>query len=49
MSTSHSVCISLVTFKVAIVTFTVYVFSDDTNVLDAEKAFVAIALFNIMR
>lgn len=30
-------------------TFTVYVLSDENNVLDAQKAFVSLALFNILR
>ncbi|XP_078611217.1 multidrug resistance-associated protein 1-like [Branchiostoma floridae x Branchiostoma japonicum] len=34
---------------VAIMTFTVYVMADERNVLDAEKAFVALSLFNIVR
>ncbi|XP_067934005.1 multidrug resistance-associated protein 1-like [Watersipora subatra] len=36
-------------FFVALFTFTVYVVSDKNNVLDAEKAFVALSLFNIIR
>ncbi|CAJ0967200.1 unnamed protein product [Ranitomeya imitator] len=36
-------------FLVALSTFAVYVLSDDNNVLDAEKAFVSLALFNILR
>ncbi|XP_053193733.1 multidrug resistance-associated protein 1 [Scomber japonicus] len=36
-------------FLVALSTFTVYVLSDEENVLDAEKAFVSLALFNILR
>ncbi|XP_072168419.1 multidrug resistance-associated protein 1-like [Diadema setosum] len=34
---------------VSVTTFAVYVVSDEENVLDAEKAFVSIALFNILR
>ena len=33
----------------ALTTFAVYVMSDDSNVLDAKKAFVALTLFNILR
>ncbi|XP_041363039.1 multidrug resistance-associated protein 1-like isoform X2 [Gigantopelta aegis] len=36
-------------FLVSLVTFGVYVLSDPNNVLDAEKAFVSLSLFNIMR
>ncbi|XP_014250122.1 multidrug resistance-associated protein 1 isoform X2 [Cimex lectularius] len=36
-------------FLVSAMTFTVYIISDDNNILDASKAFVALALFNIMR
>ncbi|NXC90811.1 MRP1 protein, partial [Cercotrichas coryphoeus] len=36
-------------FLVALSTFSVYVLIDKTNVLDAEKAFVSLALFNILR
>ncbi|XP_056263509.1 multidrug resistance-associated protein 1 isoform X1 [Pseudoliparis swirei] len=36
-------------FLVALSTFTVYVLSDEKNVLDAQKAFVSLALFNILR
>ncbi|XP_056143847.1 multidrug resistance-associated protein 1 isoform X2 [Lampris incognitus] len=36
-------------FLVALSTFTVYVLIDDRNVLDAQKAFVSLALFNILR
>lgn len=44
----------LVTFsdlilQVALSTFTVYVLIDKNNVLDAQKAFVSLALFNILR
>jgi len=31
------------------VTFAVYVLSDENNILDAEKAFVSLSLFNILR
>jgi len=36
-------------FVVALVTFAVYVNVDDRNVLSAEKAFVSISLFNLLR
>ncbi|XP_068452238.1 multidrug resistance-associated protein 1 isoform X2 [Clinocottus analis] len=36
-------------FLVALSTFTVYVLVDERNVLDAQKAFVSLALFNILR
>ncbi|XP_071376110.1 multidrug resistance-associated protein 1 isoform X3 [Centroberyx affinis] len=36
-------------FLVALSTFTVYVLVDEHNVLDAQKAFVSLALFNILR
>lgn len=36
-------------FQVALSTFTVYVLIDENNVLDAQKAFVSLALFNILR
>ncbi|KAG8432958.1 hypothetical protein GDO86_017284 [Hymenochirus boettgeri] len=36
-------------FLVALSTFAVYVLIDEKNVLDAEKAFVSLALFNILR
>lgn len=36
-------------FQVALSTFSVYVMVKDTNVLDAQKAFVSLALFNILR
>uniref|UniRef100_A0A3B3S0J1 ATP binding cassette subfamily C member 3 n=1 Tax=Paramormyrops kingsleyae TaxID=1676925 RepID=A0A3B3S0J1_9TELE len=36
-------------FLVALTTFAVYVMVDKNNVLDAEKAFVSLALFNILR
>ena len=35
--------------QVSLTTFAVYVLSSPDNVLDAEKAFVSLALFNIMR
>lgn len=33
----------------ALSTFAVYVLVDEKNVLDAQKAFVSLALFNILR
>ena len=36
-------------FVMSLVTFAVYVLSDENNVLDAEKAFTSLALFNILR
>jgi len=36
-------------FLVSLVTFAVYVLSDETHVLDAQKAFVSLALFNLLR
>ncbi|XP_067934007.1 multidrug resistance-associated protein 1-like isoform X2 [Watersipora subatra] len=36
-------------FFVTLISFAVYVISDEKNVLDAEKAFVSLSLFNIMR
>uniref|UniRef100_A0A673IHA0 ATP-binding cassette, sub-family C (CFTR/MRP), member 3 n=1 Tax=Sinocyclocheilus rhinocerous TaxID=307959 RepID=A0A673IHA0_9TELE len=36
-------------FMVALTTFAVYVTVDEENVLDAEKAFVSLSLFNILR
>ncbi|XP_043945092.1 multidrug resistance-associated protein 1-like [Protopterus annectens] len=36
-------------FLISLAIFAVYVLSDETNVLDAEKAFVSISLLNVMR
>ncbi|XP_039283752.1 multidrug resistance-associated protein 1 isoform X2 [Nilaparvata lugens] len=36
-------------FLVSLVTFAVYVLSDEANVLDSKKAFVSLSLFNILR
>lgn len=36
-------------FVVSLVTFATYVLSDPANVLDSEKAFVSLSLFNILR
>ncbi|XP_061568477.1 multidrug resistance-associated protein 1 [Cololabis saira] len=46
MSTFTWVCAP---FLVALSTFSVYVLIDEHNVLDAQKAFVSLALFNILR
>ncbi|XP_042361797.1 multidrug resistance-associated protein 1 isoform X2 [Plectropomus leopardus] len=46
MSTFTWVCAP---FLVALSTFAVYVLIDENNVLDAQKAFVSLALFNILR
>ena len=35
--------------QVSLTTFAVYVLSSEDNVLDAEKAFVSLSLFNILR
>ena len=36
-------------FLVATVTFATYIFIDDNNILDANKAFVSLTLFNILK
>ena len=36
-------------FLVALATFATYVLVDEKNVLDAQKAFVSLSLFNILR
>lgn len=36
-------------FQVALTTFAVYVSVDENNILDAEKAFVSLSLFNILK
>ena len=36
-------------FLVSLVTFAVYVLSSDENILDAQKAFVSLALFNLLQ
>lgn len=36
-------------FQVALTSFAVYVTVDENNILDAEKAFVSLSLFNILR
>lgn len=35
--------------QVSVVTFAVYVMVDDNNVLDAQKAFTSLSLFNVLR
>ena len=35
--------------QVSLTTFAVYVLSSQDNILDAEKAFVSLSLFNILR
>lgn len=40
---------SALPFQVALTTFAVYVRVDENNILDAEKAFVSLSLFNILR
>ena len=36
-------------YQVSLTTFAVYVMSSEDNILDAEKAFVSLSLFNILR
>ena len=36
-------------FQVSVITFSVYVLVDSNNILDAQKAFTSITLFNILR
>ena len=42
------ICRSCAPFIVSLVTFATYVLSDPSNVLDSEKAFVSLSLFNIL-
>jgi len=44
-------CLNYVTswYQVSLTTFAVYVLSSRDNILDAEKAFVSLSLFNILR
>lgn len=42
-------CTHYTLFQVALSTFAVYVTIDKNNILDAQKAFVSLALFNILR
>lgn len=41
--------LALLCFQVALTTFAVYVTVDENNILDAERAFVSLSLFNILR
>jgi hypothetical protein len=41
--------IYFVYLKVSSVSFLIYVFSSDNNVLDAQKAFSSLALFNLLK
>lgn len=41
--------LALLCFQVALTTFAVYVTIDENNILDAERAFVSLSLFNILR
>lgn len=43
------ILVSSFVLQVSLTTFAVYTLSDPANVLDAEKAFVSLSLFNIMR
>lgn len=45
----HLAVTSLSGFQVALTTFAVYVSVDEKNILDAEKAFVSLSLFNILK
>jgi len=45
----HLAVNSLSGFQVALTTFAVYVAVDENNILDAEKAFVSLSLFNILK
>lgn len=47
--TTHLTVNSLSGFQVALTTFAVYVSVDEKNILDAEKAFVSLSLFNILK
>lgn len=42
-------CFGFGCLQVALATFAVYVLSSPANILDSEKAFVALSLFNILR
>ena len=44
---TETLCVCLK--QVSLTTFAVYVLSSEENVLDAEKAFVSLSLFNILR
>lgn len=45
----HLTVNSLSGFQVALTTFAVYVSVNERNILDAEKAFVSLSLFNILK
>lgn len=47
--TRHLTVKSLSGFQVALTTFSVYVSVGEENVLDAEKAFVSLSLFNLLK
>ena len=46
---TYCTCSFLLCLQIACCSFASYVLSDENNILDAEKAFVALSLFNIMR
>lgn len=46
---THLTANSFSGFQVALTTFAVYVSVDEKNILDAEKAFVSLSLFNILK
>lgn len=47
--TRHLAVNCLSGFQVALTTFSVYVSVEEKNILDAEKAFVSLSLFNILK
>ncbi|KAL5238885.1 hypothetical protein ACI65C_006295 [Semiaphis heraclei] len=49
LNTATSFIWACAPFLVSLVTFAVYVLSDDSHVLDAQTAFVSLSLFNILR
>ena len=49
LSASTSFLWSCAPFIVSLLTFACYLIIDETNTLDAEKAFVSLSLFNILR
>ncbi|XP_070201960.1 multidrug resistance-associated protein 1-like isoform X2 [Littorina saxatilis] len=49
LNTIMSLCWEMAPFLVTLVTFATYVLSDPNNKLDAGKAFVTLALFNVIR
>ncbi|XP_071430083.1 ATP-binding cassette sub-family C member 3 isoform X3 [Pithys albifrons albifrons] len=46
---NSAIAIKTRAFQVALTTFAVYVSVDEKNILDAEKAFVSLSLFNILK